>query len=97
MPDQYPASPIFNIEHLVPYQESPRSFGPRTVLPDTRTKLPSVEYAVEKIVGHRRKNGSWQYLLRWEGFDPQFNSWVTTRDLKNAPDLLHEYRKLHGL
>jgi hypothetical protein len=94
MSDQYLGSPMFNIDHLRPCTSD---LGPQTLLPDTRSKLPSIEYPVEPIIGHRRKNGTLQYRLRWEGFSPQFDSWATTRDLKNAPDFLREYKLRNNL
>lgn len=33
-------------------------------------------YAVEKIVDKRIKpNGSIEYLIKWEGYSPKYNTW----------------------
>lgn len=98
--DNYPGSPVFNLQHLKRYVNSPAEFGPRTILPETRLLKPATEeYEVERIVGHRFDKGkrSIVYLTRWKGFDPSHDSWLTPRDLRNAPDLLHEYRRGAGL
>ena len=53
MSNRYPGLPIFNIDHLKKYIESPAEFGERQNLPDTRMKIvEQKEYEVEKLVGH---------------------------------------------
>lgn len=96
--DNYPGLPIFNLEHLKRYQKSPAEFGTRASMDDTRILKPaSEEYEVEKIVGHRydKKRRTWLYLVRWIGYSPLYDLWLSARDLKNAPEILHEYRRKH--
>ena len=98
LPDKYPGSPIFNIEHLKAYQE-PTEEG-RTTLPDSPLrKEESREYEVESILGHKRvgKTKALKYLVRWTGYGPQFDEWLTARDLRNASDVLREYQKRNNL
>ena len=45
--------PVINIEHLKKYKLSPEEFPERTTLPPTRDFLPSEEYEVEAILGHK--------------------------------------------
>jgi hypothetical protein len=94
--DRYPGFPVFNYDHMKPYKESPEEFGPRTTLPDTRAhKVESEEYEVEKIVGKRydksRKQNMW--LVRWKNYGPQFDTWQTRRDLRNALEMLRAFEK----
>lgn len=89
LPDKFPGSPIFNIEHLKPYQVPDEEN--RTKLPEsTLRKEESREYEVESILGHKRtgKSTTWKYLVRWVGYGPQFDEWLTARDLHNASDIL---------
>ncbi|KAJ3473840.1 hypothetical protein NLI96_g12795 [Meripilus lineatus] len=98
--DNYPGNPVFNIQHLRRYIQSPREFGDRAALPELRALKPArEEYEVESIIGHKydKKKRSTVYLIRWVGFGPSHDSWQTTRDLRNAPELLNEYRKRVGL
>ena len=98
LPDKYPGSPVFNIEHLKAYHE-PTEEG-RTTIPDSALrKEESQEYEVESILGHKRagKSKALKYLVRWSGYGPQFDEWLTARDLRNASDILREYRKRHNL
>jgi hypothetical protein len=71
--DKYPGFPVFNLDHLKPYMESPPSLGKRNRLPATRDKVMSEEYEVEKIVAKkydkRRKTHLW--LVRWKTYRPQ--------------------------
>jgi hypothetical protein len=94
--DKYPGFPVFNIEHLKPYKESPKDLGERSTMLDTRDhKVASEEYEVDQIVGYRydkrKKTKSW--LVRWKGYDAQHDTWQTQRDLKNAPEMIREYSK----
>jgi hypothetical protein len=38
-------------------------------------------YRVEKILGKRKVNGKTQYLVRWQGYDKQFDSYVDKNNL----------------
>lgn len=98
LPDKYPGSLVFNIEHLKVYHE-PAKEG-RTTMPDlTLWKEESQEYEVESILGHKNtgKARSLKYLVRWSGYSPQFDKWLTAHNLRNASDILREYQKRHNL
>ncbi|RDB29278.1 hypothetical protein Hypma_014871 [Hypsizygus marmoreus] len=96
MSDKYTGSPVFNIAHLKPYAQAAPTDIDRAVLPETRVdKAASEEYDVEKIVGHKfdRKSKKIQYLVRWSGYGPQFDTWQSPKDMKNAPWIVASYRK----
>ncbi|GJF00558.1 polyprotein [Phanerochaete sordida] len=100
LPDSYPGSPVFNLQHLKRYQSSPNEFGPREVMTDTRALKPaSEEYEVDRIVGHKydKKRRAMTYLVRWVGYSPLYDLWLTAKDLRNAPEVLFEYRRQHGI
>lgn len=100
LPDTYPGSPVFNIQHLRPYEASPEYFGSRTELPTTRTRRPeSEEFQVEKVIAHRfdKESGAIKFLVRWEGYSPLYDSWLSAKDLRNAPRRLFEYRERQGI
>jgi hypothetical protein len=97
--DRYPGFPVFNLDHLKPYKESPEEFGARSLMADTRdNKLATKEYEVEKIVGdrydNRRKTRMW--LVRWKDYGAQFDTWQTHKDLRNTPEMIKEYPKSKG-
>ena len=33
------------------------------------------EWSVDKVVKHRKKNGRWEFLTKWEGFDESDATW----------------------
>jgi hypothetical protein len=37
------------------------------------------------------------YLVRWKGYDPSEDSWVSEWELCNAPEVKREYLALHQL
>jgi hypothetical protein len=96
MSSKYPGLPIFNIDHFKLYRDSPADMNDRVTLPETRTRAPAkAEYVVEKILAHRfaKKNGAVEFLVRWEGYGPQFDTWEPKTNLKNSPRILGEYLK----
>lgn len=95
----YPGSPVFNIEHLRRYKSSPEEFGPRAKLDDTRSVPEDEVYEVEDIVGHKydKRRRTMLYLVRWSGYSPLYDSWLPARELSQAPELLHAYRRKKGL
>jgi len=93
MGDNYPGSPVINIQHLKKYNVDD-TYHNRTTLPESfNRKTESQEDKVEKIVSHKRigKKSTLWYLIRWAGYGPQFDTWATARDLKNSAKLLTEY------
>ena len=98
MSDRYPGLPIFNIEHLKRYTPSDEKWGDRTVMQESgRQKPASEEYSVEAIMGHRWKRRGMEWLVQWEGYGPQFDTWEPTSFLRNAPIVLSEYKRANGL
>ena len=98
MSDKYPGFPVFNIEHLKKYEESGPEWGEHTRMPESRRKqVESNEFEVEAIVGHRRKRNALQFLVRWSGYGPQFDTWEPQQGLKNASIVLNEYKRKHNL
>ncbi|GLB45097.1 hypothetical protein LshimejAT787_2000020 [Lyophyllum shimeji] len=101
LPDTYPMHPVFNLQHLKRYTPSDPKFEERSILPPTRDFLATEEYEVEAILGHRidsrRKGNRRMYLIRWKGYDPTEDSWVSEYDLRNAPALKREYHAMARL
>lgn len=98
MSNRYPGLPIFNIDHLRKYEESPIEFGERATLPETCLKMvEQKEYEVEKLVGHRRRGRRMEYLIRWKDYSPLYDTWEPQSTLKNVPEVLNQYKWEHNL
>ena len=57
----------------------------------------SEEYKVEQIMGHRKRGKGWVYRVRWKGYNATDDTWATMQDLRNAPEMLQQYRQHIGL
>ncbi len=63
----------------------------------TQDSEPKEEYEIEAIIGHRKKEGKFEFLVCWTGYSPQFDTWAAPTDLTNAPEILWDYKKTHWL
>ena len=94
MSNLYPGLPVFNYQHLKKYVETPQEFGKRKTLPETRTrKLAEEEYEVEKIIAERHTKKGLEYLVRWDGYSPLYDTWEPKRSLKNAPEVVSLWQR----
>jgi hypothetical protein len=53
-----------------------------------------VEYEVEAVVGHRKKNGRKEYLIKWKGYSSDANTWEPEANLNEGA--LEEARSHHN-
>ncbi|KEP45716.1 putative Transposon Tf2-1 polyprotein [Rhizoctonia solani 123E] len=97
LPGSYRIHPVINIAHLESYKASPPEFGERPVKHIPRQDFEQMpEYEIEKIVEERFvKRGNKrtkQYLVRWLGYGLDEDRWKTEKELKNAPEILKQWR-----
>ena len=91
LPDTYPMHNVVNLQHLTKYHRSPDRLRP--IMNNPRDMLKSTEeYEVERIVGEKRSKGRSYYKVRWKGYDAESDTWQSARDLRNAHELLKEWR-----
>lgn len=81
------------LSHLEPYNASPPELGDRptrSINRDDFDKLPEVE--IERVIAERwrkiRGRRVQQFKVRWKGFGPEDDEWLTKRGLRNAPEVL---------
>ncbi|XP_059147576.1 uncharacterized protein LOC131936848 [Physella acuta] len=43
-------------------------------------------YRVEQIIQERKGVGGKEYLVKWFGYNPSFNSWISARDISKYKD-----------
>ncbi|CCO36844.1 Retrotransposable element Tf2 155 kDa protein type 1 [Rhizoctonia solani AG-1 IB] len=49
------------------------------------------EYIVEAILDNKRRGNKWWYLVKWEGYGPEHNSWEPKENLEHSKDLIKKY------
>ncbi len=82
---------VFHVSLLRPYRDS------GTVAPPPLPEVieGEVEYVVESILNHRvlgaGKRPRKQYLVKWEGYGPEHNSWEPEAHLVRCDEALREY------
>lgn len=57
------------------------------------------EYKVEAILDHQKmkKSGVVKYLVKWDGYTSDFNTWEPEENLANSEELLNSYKNERGL
>lgn len=92
LPEKWTIHPVFHVSLLEPYKcrpgENPAS-RPEAALLDGDEEW----YEIEEILDDRRRRGRIEYLVRWTGYTPAHNQWVTEADLGGAGELLSEYKE----
>jgi hypothetical protein len=99
LPVSYGIHPILNIAHLEAYHESPPEFGSRPTKGLNRDDFDvTPEVDIESIIADRwrRIKGKriQQFKVRWKGFGPEDDEWLTKRQLRNAPMVLQDWQNL---
>jgi hypothetical protein len=82
---------VFHVSLLEPYRRRPGedpASHPEAVLVDGDEEW----YGVEAILDDRWRRGRTEYLVRWTGYAPAHDQWVTEADLEHAGELLPEYK-----
>ena len=51
------------------------------------------EWKVEKILNKRMMRGVVKYLIWWKGFMAEGNTWERRENLKNAEELIEEFKR----
>ena len=96
LPNQWRIHPVFHASLLTPYREN-STHGPNFTLPPPDLIDGEEEFEVEAIIGHRKRWGNMQFLIKWKGYPTSENSWEPERNLENADELLRTYKRIHRL
>jgi RNase H-like domain found in reverse transcriptase/Reverse transcriptase (RNA-dependent DNA polymerase)/Integrase zinc binding domain/Chromo (CHRromatin Organisation MOdifier) domain len=91
LPPQWKIHPVFHINLLTPYTETP-SHGPNFTRPPPDLIDGEEEYEVEQIRSHRTwgRFKTLQYLIKWVGYPESDNTWENA-DQIHAPELIKLY------
>lgn len=99
LPDSYPGSSVMNIAHLKRYNEPQEGEARTKMATDLKRRDASEEYEVERILGHKYvgPDNKLKFLIRWKNYGPQFDLWEDAASLRNAPQILRDYKASAGL
>lgn len=76
--------PTFHTSHIKPFKENDNSKWPSRTLEKPGPIAPEnpSEYLVDKIIDHKKIGKSnMKYLVRWVGYGPEDDQWISGRDL----------------
>jgi hypothetical protein len=92
LPEKWTNHPVFHVSLLEPYKCRPGedpSLRPEAILLDDNTEA----YQIDDILDDRWRRGRAEYLVRWTGYTPADDQWVTEQALVNAPELIRWYKE----
>jgi hypothetical protein len=85
LPETDNIHPVFHVSQLKPYvsTSSPMTVtSPPPLYADKRGGV----YEVEAILAKRRVGKSWQYLVKWKGYDETENTWEPLAHVRHLAD-----------
>ena len=54
-------------------------------------------YIIEKILDRRKKNGKFEYKIKWEGYPMNESTWEPMENLETVKELVEEYNNTHPI
>lgn len=102
LPPIWKMHPVVSIAHLETYPKENDPYHRLHPEPGPVADSPEGDdYEVEQLVGRRERRVGRsrrlfvEYLVRWQGYGPEHDSWYREEDLPNARDLVDDYNSLH--
>ena len=90
LPSSMRIHPVVNVSQIVQYKEQ---VGGQKKEKGKPIEVEGVkEWEVERILNKRKIRGVDKYLVQWKGFMAEHNSWEKEEDLKNARELVNEFK-----
>jgi hypothetical protein len=92
LPTQWSIHPVFHVDLLTPYHETPMH-GANYQRPPPDLVEGEEEYEVETVLASRRfgRGKKLQYLVKWKGYPDSDNQWINKEDVF-ADDAIREFK-----
>ena len=101
VPKQLGKAKSYHISRLKKFVEDNDPNRNQVLRPDPELVQDVEEYEVEAILDHRYKRRlrkqTFEYLVKWLGYDQAECTWEPEENLNNSPNILDSYRQRHGL
>ena len=98
LPHTYRMHPVFHVSLLKPYRQSEHTQTPPPPLRVDDMGIPI--YEVEKVLAHKplrlNRRCIWQYLVKWEGYGHEHNTWEPETNIETKDLTLEPYWKALG-
>jgi predicted aspartyl protease len=86
--------PVFHISLLTPHHTDEIE-GRNPPAPQPIEIEGQEEHLVEEVLDSRRRGRGIQYLVKWEGYDRNENSWEPSRNLPRAQEAIRDFHQAH--
>jgi hypothetical protein len=95
IPKKYNRHPVFATDMLKLYHNDPEHGRDPTQLVIHEDYEPL--YPIERIIDQRKHQGKDQYLVKWQGYDEDENTWEVCRKIEeDAPEIVEQYNRMLG-
>jgi hypothetical protein len=93
LPKNMKAHPVFHVNLLEKYIETPPEFSRREPPrpPPIEVEKEDKQHEVEAILNHRIRNGKKYYLVKWKGYPMHESNWEPEENLEKAQGMLSKY------
>ena len=92
LPDSMKIHPVFHVVLLTKYTENP--IAGRVVEPPPPEEIEGEdEYVVDKIIDSKYVRNRLKYLVSWEGYSEEHNSWIDHAELNHAREAVQEFHQ----
>lgn len=94
LPESYGIHDVISVLHLEPAPRSEDDPFARAV-PDPAPEVidGEEEWVIEKVLKTKGKGARTRYLVRWEGYPPEEDSWLSRAEFGNAQEVLKDFEE----